>query len=112
MLQMCDFIKALEITYLYPNNTDCNIFTVKCRPDESALCVKANKYTRVLIILGKVDNTNHIRIQIITGDKKRSEISFKEGEAKIENIHDEQLFININDWIMNTFVKLLVEYYG
>lgn len=107
-----DFIDQLNFAYFYCLNEDNTLFIANSRKGKNKLGEKSLMYknsdVKILIKLQADD--------IITMDISRNmgysntTISFKNGEAAINNKLEEQLFINCTDLIMDSLCKIIKKY--
>lgn len=110
--QIANFVKILEVVFMYPNNKKSTLNSI----DKYEHGVNGFSFTHLntqfKFKLFEEDKHIHIDIVSTVDGKLKSAIKFKNGDASvITNEHDEQLFININDWLMNTVIIVLRHYY-
>jgi hypothetical protein len=109
MVQIAECLYFLDMIYLFENNVMLNGISgvIKPKVGEYLLKVKANETQIIAITLNE---PNLIKIEIFNDGKRRSNISFRDGEAEVKDMYDELLFIHINDYLMDNFTKVLLKY--
>lgn len=109
MVQMAECLYFLDAVYLFENNCDINGISgmVNIRKGQRTITVKANKVQSIVIALRFPDM---IEIEIFNGSKLRTNISFRDGQADVDDKYRELLFIHINNDLMNSFTKVLLNY--
>jgi hypothetical protein len=110
--QIADFINMLNLTYLYPNTKNDRLYTTSWTGTQNGFSLIFNGYT-IAFTLYKENGGKFIKIEIRTpnGNKPRSSIYFEDSKAEVQTIHDEQLFINITDWLIEAVIELMDKYY-
>lgn len=111
LCNIADFIKMLEVVYLYTNFKPSVLYSLTKSKTDMGFILNVNGHEIVFTLTE--DEDRYIRIEIYNlNGKVRSSVSFKDGATDIiETVHDEQLFINITDWLMKAVIDLLKTYY-
>ena len=121
--EMAEFVKILEFSCLYSNevgyqidtlsgsNMDCPIIaSINEKSGVSNIRIPKGRYT-IEIELSDSVKLIMIRVLDINKRKPRSEITFIDGECKVdETLYEDHLFITILDSITVAMTKLLHEY--
>lgn len=112
---IASMLTTLEVIFLYPNSPSDKLHSIKVHKDkEVSFGLLVNNCEIVFHLTYKSDDDKRIRIDIIVLNGKtretRSSVEFKDGQAKVEDIHDEQMYMNINDWLMDAVSDLVKEY--
>lgn len=109
-------LKLMEIVYLYPNSQSERIHTIhqkRYKENENHFGINIDGHHEIAISLFAGEE-NTIKIETFSIKKEVREsissIAFVDGCAEINSVHDEQLFININDWVMDAVIDLLKKY--
>ena len=108
-------LTTLDVIFLYPNKQTNKLHSIKQYKDtEVSFGLLVNNCEIVFHLTYKSDDNKCIKIDVVDISNKsretRSSVEFKDGEAVVKDIHDEQLYMNINDWLMNAVSELVVEY--
>ena len=113
--EIYDFLKILKMVYMYnPDMEHCKMYASN-KNSTNTIVFDAKKGFNVHISLN--ENTKVITIKIlrlsdiVSKKAMGSEMSFRDGEAIISDINEENLFINIINYIMDSTVDLLKYYY-
>jgi hypothetical protein len=109
MVLIAECLEFLDMIYLFENKAEITGISASGRQGvrHCAIKIKANATQMITITLKDPD---FIRIEIHNDGKLKSGVSFTDGNALIRNKYDELMFIHVNDYLMNSFTKVLLKY--
>lgn len=109
---------TLEVVFLYSNKPHDILHFIEVKPNKGNIAcfgLNVNNFEITFHLTYKSDNDKTIKIDIAdVSDNKRivkKTFEFKDRDPSvIKDIHDEQLFMNINDWLMDAVCDLVRRY--
>lgn len=115
LMEIYDFLKILKMVYMYnPDMEHCKMYASN-KNSTNMIVFDAKKGFNVHISLNEDTRVITIKIlrlsDMVSKKAMGSEMSFRDGEAVISDINEENLFINIINYIMDSAVDLLKYYY-
>jgi len=107
-------LKTLQLIYLYPNSVEDRIHTYhnkKQKDNETSFAVNVDS-CEIVFTLDKDIKGIEIKtyMKVNKTIELKNSIYFIDGEADVSDIHNEQLFINIIDWLMDSVSDLVKKY--
>ena len=117
---MATFIRVAKLIFFYTpgdklNRADMGLsgyrLDAQFKNDDVVISYFPKPHINITITLSYLDDIN-IRIYNYDEDKEQTNVTFSDGNASIECLEDEQMFINIIRPLMDGFCTILEYYYN